>query len=65
MFWPLYIEYQNKQSVISLMIKDKPIFKWWFVDILAGGQYGLGMRGLTSNAQIPQNTQSSPQEQAL
>ena len=46
------------------MIKDKPIFKWWFVDILAGGQYGLGMRGL-ANAQIHQNTHSFPQEQAL
>ena len=27
-------------------IDIRKVDKWWFVDILAGGQYGLGMRGL-------------------
>jgi hypothetical protein len=27
-------------------IDIRKVDKWWFVDILAGGEYGLGMRGL-------------------
>ena len=63
-----YIRDKNARDYIIDNLHEidiRKVDKWWFVDILAGGQYGLGMRGLTSNAQIPQNTQSSPQEQAL